>query len=627
MPTLSQNHRLVRVESPLGESKFIATYLTGQEFISGLFKFDVELFSDDHGITQADVVGRAMSLSVYNNGEYNPRIIHGFVNQFSAFDVDDTGLRCYRASVVPGLWFLTLGSKNRVFHDKSVREVLDEVFADYKTVLSCKINLLCPHIQREYCVQFEETDFEFVHRLMAEEGISYFFRHSKSMHEMILTDNSQDYSDCCVEPIEYDGGGSRPDKSSVQSWRRDYAYHTGGFEFRDYNEFTTGKDNLISRKTHNALNDVSTYKLQRYGNFGLKAEGNKHAFINSINTATVDQELEFHEMGFDVGSGTSDVVDFIAGGRFSLNHSLASESGKYLLTKVKLTAADGNSRLTSFKNEFSCVPASVTPRPDPQAFRKRLNHPQLARVLEVKATEASGDDDLYTQVKVKFPWNSAQNTCWIRVAQAFAGKNWGATFVPRVDQEVVVQFINGDPERPLVTGAVYNGTNTAPKYTATQSGWKTEYGQSRFNELRFDDKPGYEEIYMEAGKDHSFLIHRDQNGKIENNQTLEIVKNRTITVTEGNESTTVSKGDQSYTVSTGNQTTTISKGRQVTEVQGAITITSKTSIKLEVGVSSIELTPSGITLKSVKIESNASAMGTVKAGGMLTLKGAVTMIN
>lgn len=627
MPTLSQDHRLVRVDSPLGESKFIATYLTGEESISRPYQFDVELFSDDHDIKQLDIVGRAMTLSVYNNGEQNPRIIHGIVNQFSAFDVDDTGLRCYRASVVPGLWFLTLGSKNRVFHEKSVREVLDEVFADYKKVVTCRINLQQTHIQREYCVQFDETDFEFVHRLMAEEGISYFFKHSKGKHELILTDSNLDYFDCSAQAIEYDGGGSCPDKCSVQSWRRDYSYHTGGFEFKDYNEFTPGKDNLIDRRAHNTLNDVSGYKLQRYGDFGLKAEGNKHAFVNSINTDTVDQALEFHEMGWDVGSGNSDVVDFIAGGRFSLKHSLATESGKYLLTRVRLTAADGNSRPTAFKNEFTCVPATVTPRPDPRAFHKRIDHPQLATVLEVKATEASGDDDLYTQVKVKFPWNSAQNSCWIRVAQAFAGKNWGANFVPRVDQDVVVHFINGDPQRPLVSGALYNGINTAPKYTATQSGWKTGYAQSQFNELRFDDKPGFEEIYMEAGKDHNFLIHNDQNGKVENNQILEVVKNRTLTVIEGNETVTVSKGDQSYTVSTGNQTTTISKGKQVTDVQGSITITSKTSIKLEVGASSIEMTPSGITLKSVKIDCNASAMGTVKAGGMLTLKGAVTMIN
>lgn len=167
------------------------------------------------------------------------------------------------------------------------------------------------------------------------------------------------------------------------------------------------------------------------------------------------------------------------------------------------------------------------------------------------------------------------------------------------------------------------GTN----YTATQSGWKTQYESSQFNELRFDDKGGSEEIYMEAGKDHNFLIHHDQSGKVENNQTLEVLKNRSVTVTEGNETTTISKGNQDYLVSKGNQSITVSSGTQATDVKGAITITSKTSIELKVGGSSIKMTPSGITMKSTKIDCNASATGTIKAGAVLTLKGGVTKIN
>ncbi|WP_439135834.1 type VI secretion system Vgr family protein [Pseudomaricurvus sp.] len=619
MPILNQDHRLIRVDSPLGDSKFIATYLTGQEFVSDLFKYDVELFSDDHEIKQQDIVGHPLTLSIHNNGEDDPRIIHGYVNQFSLYDVDASGLRCYRATVVPGFWFLNLGSQNRVFHQKEVKAILEEVFADYKKVVSLKLNLTGSHTPREYCVQFDESDFEFVNRLMAEEGISYYFKHAEGKHELILTDSNQDYFDCCSGKIEYDGGGSQPDKSTVHRWQRDFSYHTGGFEFKDYNEFTTSKDNLKSGKTKNKLNDVTSYQIQRYGAYEFKAEGdNKHSFEDNVNKLVVDRALEFQEMGFDIGSGASDVADFAAGGCFQFDHSLSSEKGKYLLTQVKLTASDGNNRKTSFKNEFTCVPADITPRPDPAGFEKQIHHPQLATVLEVKATESSGAEDLYTQVQVKFPWNSKQNSCWVRVMQSFAGKNWGANFVPRVGQEVVINFVNGDPERPIVTGAVYNGTNTGPKYTSTQSGWKTEYDKSKFNELRFDDKPGEEEVYMEAGKDHNFLIHNDQSGKVENDQTLEVVKNRTITVSEGNESTTVSKG---------NQTTTVSSGTQTVDVQGAIKITSKTSITLKVGGSTLEMTPSGITLKAIKIDSNASGMSTVKAGGILTLKGSMTMIN
>lgn len=201
---------------------------------------------------------------------------------------------------------------------------------------------------------------------------------------------------------------------------------------------------------------------------------------------------------------------------------------------------------------------------------------------------------------------------------------------------MVVTYINGDPDRPLITGAVYNGDNPGPNYTATQSGWKTEYEGSTFNELRFDDKGGNEEIYMEAGKDHNFVIHNDQTGKIENQQTLEIKQDRSITVTDGSEIVTIAKGDQKLNVNKGNQVVTIgsgnhtlkvSKGSQTTDAMGAIKITSKASIELKVGGSSIKLTPAGITIKGTMLSCKGDATAEVKGGGMLTLKGGVTMIN
>lgn len=630
MSILSQDKRLIHIDSPLGKDKFIATYLIGEESISGLYQFDIELFSDDHAIDQKDIVGKSITVTLFNSGLDKPRYIHGYVNQFSLYDVDGNGLRCYRASIVPGLWFSSLGSNNRVFHKKDVKQILQEVLGEYSKVVTLKLKLSSEYLAREYCVQFDESDFSFITRLLSQEGISYYFSHAKGKHELILADDAQDYFDCTGESIEYDGGGSHPTKNTVQRWQRKFAYHTGGYEFKDYSEYTTTKDNLQTIKTKSKLNDVTGYQHRQYGRYHLEADSggdHKHKFKDSYNKALLERSIESDEMGFDVAEGASDVTILSAGGRFKFDHSLASEKNKYLLTRIKITASDGNNRDTKFINEFSCVPSSVNPRPDPAQAKISVNYPQLATVLEVKATAAESSEDLYTQVKVKFPWNSAQNSCWVRVVQAFAGKNWGASFVPRVGQEVVVNYVNGDLDRPIVTGAVFNGTNTGPSYTSTQSGWKTQFESSKFNELRFDDKGGSEEIYMEAGKDHNFVIHNDQTGKVENDQTLEVKNNRTLTVTEGNESTTIGKGDQSYTVSKGNQTTTVSKGTQTTDVKGAIKITSKTSIELKVGGSSIKMTPSGIVIKATKIDANASAMGTVKAGGILTIKGALTKIN
>jgi type VI secretion system secreted protein VgrG len=628
MSILSQDKRLIHIDSPLGKDKFIATFLEGDEYVNGLFNFNVELFSDDHEITQQQIVGKAVTLTVFNKGLENGRLINGYVTEFAMLDVDGNGLRHYFAKIVPGFWFTTLASENRVFHKKSAKQIIEEVLGAYSKVVTLKLKLSAEYLTREYCVQFDETDFEFVCRLMAEEGISYYFEHAKGSHTMVLADDAQDYFDCTSEKIEYDGGGSHPTKNTVQRWERRYSYHTGGFEFKDYNEYTTTKDNKQVISTKSKLNDVSPYVHKQYGLYHFEFEPeHKHKLKDSYNKALLERSVEHHESGFDIANGASDCSEFAAGGRFKFDHTLATEKDTYLLTHVKITASDGNNRDTSFKNEFDCVPAAVTLRPAPDYQRKRIDHPQLASVLEVKATVPSSSVDPYTQVKVKFPWNSAQNSCWVRVMQSFAGKNWGANFVPRVGQEVVVTYINGDPDRPVVSGAVYNGTNEGPNYTATQSGWKTQYESSKFNELRFDDKGGEEEIYMEAGKDHNFLIHNDQSGKVENNQTLEVIKNRSITVSEGNESTTISQGNQDYTVSKGNQTTKISSGTQTTDVKGAIKITSKTSIELKVGGSTIKMTPTGITMKATKVDCNASAMGTVKAGGILTLKGGLTKIN
>ncbi|AMX01400.1 type VI secretion system Vgr family protein [Microbulbifer thermotolerans] len=635
MSTLNQDNRMINVDCPLGKDTLIATVIDGEEHISAPFSYTLKLISDNHAINQSDVVGKLMTATV--NYSKTPRYINGYVTHFSRHDVNAEGMRSYTAVLRPGLWFTTLGGKNRVFEKKSAKQILEEVLGEYSKVIKLSTKLNAEYITREYCVQFDESDFDFVSRLMAEEGIVYYFKHSNGQHELVLCDDPQDFYDCESNKIEYDGGGSHPTMHTISSWERVFNYHGGGFELKDYNEFTATKDNRQQVNTTSKLNDVSNYLRSLYGLNHFEADGeHKRKFKDSYHKALAERAMEAHEAQFDVAYGTSDCPALSAGGRFNFDHTLSTEKGKYLLTSVKIHATDSNSEQTFFKNSFSCVPATVMPRPDPIVRTYKIHSPQVAQVLEVKATASDSSQDPYTQLKVKFPWNSAQNSCWVRVVQSFAGKNWGANFVPRVGQEVVVTYINGDPDRPLITGAVYNGDNPGPNYTATQSGWKTEYEGSKFNELRFDDKGGKEEIYMEAGRDHNFVIHNDQTGKIENKQTLEIKQDRSITVTDGNETVTIAKGnqtvnidkgDQKITLGAGNHTLKVSRGQQTTDVMGAIQITSKTSIELKVGGSSIKLTPAGITIKGTTLSLKGDATAEVKGGGILKLKGGVTMIN
>lgn len=632
---LSQDKRMIQVSNLIGPDALVATAIHGEEHLSKPYHYQVSLLSDNHQISQCDLVGKPITVNI--NHADKVRYITGHITHLALHDVNNEGLRAYTAVIKPGLWFMSLAGKNRIFEKKTADKIIEEVLSEYGSVLQYSFTPSADYIEREYCVQFNETDFQFIHRIMSEEGITYYFEHSKNACKMVICDDNGQFSQVIKKEIEYDCGGTLPTKNSISSWHREFNYHSGGIELKDYSEFSASKDNIQVVKTTTKLNDVSNYVHCLYGlNHFTSDTEPKHKFIDGYHEALAKRAMESQELRFDTGHGTSDCAEFSAGINFRLRHSLSSETGNYLITSLRITAVDSNTEDSSFKNSFCCIPKGVMPRPDPLARSNQIHAPQIAQVVSVKATSSDSSSDSYTQVKVKFPWNSSQNSCWVRVMQSFAGKSWGANFVPRVGQEVVINYINGDPDRPLVTGAVYNGDNPGPNFNATQSGWKTQFESSSFNQLRFDDKKGNEEIYMEAGKDHNYLVHNDQSGKIENNQTLEVKKDRTITISEGDDSKTLAKGDHSITVSKGNHTLElgqgnhslkVDKGTQTTDVMGAVKITSKTSIELEVGGNSIKIGPSGITIKGTMLSCQGTAKAEVKAGAMLTLKGGVTMIN
>ena len=628
MTVLSQNKRLIQIDTPVGKDAMIVSELTGEERVSDLFRYTLDLLSDNHDISQKDLLGKDVTISILSDKNPNKRYINGYVNHLAMLDINDEGLRRYRIEVVPGLWFSTLGAKNRIFESKTSKDIINEVLGEYGAAIKSDFKAAGPFVKREYCVQYEETDFEFISRLLAEEGVAYYFTHKDGEHKLVFAGDAQDFFDAESTKIEYDGGGVQPAENSIHSWQRTYNYHTGSVDFRDYSEFTTTKDNKQVVKTKSELNKISGTVLEAFGRYHMEDDGNKqHRLSDQYNKAIASRAMESIEGGHDVAQGTSNVITLTAGGRFETDHPIKSECGKHIVTQLSIVARDGNGEDTHFSNRFSAVPSETMVRPSFQGERRMITTPQLATVAEVKATGSDSSDDKLTQVKVTFPWNTEQNSCWIRVVQQFAGKGWGANFVPRVFQEVVVSYINGDPDRPIVTGALYNGTNEGPNYTATQSGWKTMIKGGNFNELRFDDKGGSEEIYMEAGKDHNWIVHNDQTGTVENDQTLTVEQNRTATISKGNDTLTVAKGNQATKIDSGNHSLKISKGTSTIDAMGAIKITSKNSIELKVGANSIKIDQSGIQIKGTMVKAKASAMGEVSAGGILTVKGALTKIN
>jgi len=628
MNALSQERRLIQINTPLGSDTFIVASLNGNEGISKTFHFSLDLLSKEVNIDPKDLLGHNVSISLLSDNTSNIRFINGHISKLQAFEVNTEGLRNYYIEVVPSLWFTTLSSKNRIFHKSNVETIIKEVLGDYSKLIKFNFKAKGPFLEREYCVQYHETDFEFISRLLAEEGISYYFSHSDKKHELNFVNNVQDFFEAISTPLDFVGDSNQPNKDSISSWQRDFSYQTGGHSFVDYNEFTPEKNNKQTYKSELKLHNSDHLSIAEHGKFNFEIEGeNKHKLNDSINKCLAQISQESHDGLYEIGRGISNANMLTAGGRFKLNHPTENESGEYIIISAAIQAADGNNTETVLRNKFNCVPAKTLVRPKHTDFKRSILTPQVATVVEVRATETQSSQDIYTQVRVKFPWNSEQNSCWVRVLQQFAGSNWGANFVPRVGQEVVINYIDGNPDRPIVTGAVYNGDNAGPNYTSTQSGWKTAIEGSKFNELRFDDKKDSEEIYMEAGKDHNWLVHNDQTGTVENNQTTTVEKNRTTTINQGNDQLTLKKGNQSIEISSGDYSLNVAKGTSSTDVMKAITITSKTSIELKVGANSIKIDQTGIEIKGTMVKAKASAMSELSSGGIMTVKGAITKIN
>jgi len=615
MPTLNQEGRLLRIETPLGKDVFRLVELYGQESISALYQFELELISEDHEITPEKLLGKAVTASIHYHSEHT-RYIHGYVSQFHAGAVVDA-VRSYSLVVVPGTWMMTLNEKSAIFAEMTSADIIWELKTQYEGSFSYQH--AAPGDKRSYCIQYQETDFEFMSRLLAEEGLSYYFTHEQNEHCMVVAENHNRYADCPETDIENIEGASTGlgqigQLSRITSWQREYKMHTGKVALTGYLESAAGKAQNSKVATRNKrLKNINKYQRSIHDStVPYKCTEGLFEYGDTIDQKkTAELILEAEETGFDIANGESNCCSFFAGGRFTLKHRLPSESGKYLLTRVGHYAVD-NGDDTYYNNDFFAVPADAGahPHPSPPLNRVRINGPQLATVMEVKAGDNPSASDPQLMVKVRFYWDEKETSCWVRVMQNYAGKHQGAVFVPRIDSEVVVEFIGGDPCRPLVCGAVYNADNVAPDYSNTQSGFKTAS-----NEFRFDDCESEEEVYLKAGKDLNFLVFNDQVGEIHNDQKLELGNDQILTI--GN--------------------------NQDTYIKNNCVIEAGTSITLKVGANEIVIDAGGITMKGMAIKGTADtsvefkgsvsakleggATAEVKAGGVLTVKGGVTMIN
>lgn len=596
MTAYIQDNLKLKITTPLGPNKLLLRSFRGDERISGLFQFTLEMVSEDNSIDFDAIIGKpvTITLSLGNDVEHH---LNGIVGRFVQ---EETNLRLtrYFADINPWLWLLTKTSDCRIFQNQSTPEILEAIFSDLGFT-DFRNDLKGNYAKREYCVQYNETTFNFVSRLMEEEGIFYYFEHDADKHTLVLGDDADAHKTCPGlegTPVHF--------RQSLVDHTQDLAITrclveeqvvSGSFAHDDYNFETPNTDLKVESKSQTPKFRVYEYP----GRFLKKDVGEKRA----------DLRLDALEQPQKVIRGDGFVRAFVSGHKFELkDHYRADVNQTYVLQAVSHAATQ-----ESYTNSFTAFPADTPFRPPRLTAKPRIAGTQTAIVVG-KAGEEIWTDK-YGRVKVQFHWDQLgkkdeNSSCWIRVDYGWAGKQWGGIFLPRIGQEVIVSYLEGDPDCPLITGAVYNSEQVVP-YTLpdeqTKSTVKTNSskGGNGFNEIRFEDKKDSEEIYFHAQKDQNIVVEHDRTKKVLNKETNEIKQDRSTTIQEGNDTYVVAKGNRTFKVDTGNETYDV-KGKRDLTITGNETHTNNANFTHTVSGS-----------YSLKVTGNL----TIEATGSVTIKG------
>ncbi|MBA7843656.1 type VI secretion system tip protein VgrG [Klebsiella sp. RHBSTW-00484] len=570
--------------------------------LAGLTVATTQTDSQLNGLTTATVSGTSSApltldtalathlTATINNADYDGLIAEA--HQLPASSNADR----YQFVLRPWLWWLTLSSNNRVFQNLSAQEIVEKVFKD-GGFTDYTFQLKTKPAKREYCLQYNESDFNFVSRLLEQEGIFWFFTHAEGKHTLVLADDNSAFP-----PI------------------------TGDKKVKYQAAASGARETGIIRSAQLRLQATS----QGFQTSDFSYEQPKAALF-----AQAKQLV-----------GENDCAALAAGHWFTLNdHDDKALNIDWLVIAVS-HEYDGE----LYRNRFTAIPKATPYRPQ-CATPKPIMHTQTATVVG-KSGEEIWTDNL-GRVKVQFPWdrdgkNHETSSCWLRVATTWSGNGFGAQFIPRIGQEVVVSFIDGDPDKPLITGCVYNGANALPyalPANQTQSGIKT-HSEKGFNELRFDDKKDAELLAMQAQKDFQLTVLNDSKTTVSHDEILSVKNKRSVTV-KGDQEHAID-GDETHKVK-GNYTLNVD-GNLTIKVSGTLTLESGKTLDIKSGAGlnasasgSMKLDATNIaseakaslTQKAATISheakatltSKASATQTVEGGGMLVIKGGLVKIN
>jgi type VI secretion system secreted protein VgrG len=645
-----------------GSDELLLKALIAHEELGQPFWCEVVLLCRKPDIAFDSVVGETMGITYTDQRDNTKSHFHGYVVSFVQSDADNQiGITAeelfgYRATIAPALWLLSRSQDCKIFQKKKLPDIVKEVCRE-RGCTDIRDSMSATYEEFEYTVQYRESDFNFVSRLMQREGIYYYFEHEENKHTLVLVDSSSGHPTSGAPELPFRGKDDTftEEEEPILEWRirkqvKPVEFQTDDYDFEKPTNDLFAK-NKIAKKHGYAKGVVYDYP----GRYLKTAQGNTYAKINA----------ERLQATHEVFTGKTICQKVRAGQVFKLKeHNRPEQNREYLVIASRVTVnpetlgrSAAEQRGTNvYDCEFTAIDLQVPFRPDRTAAQPVVHGPQTAVVVGPQNEEIHTDK--YGRIKVQFHWDRVgqkdeNSSCFIRVVSTWAGKKWGFIQIPRIGQEVMVEFLEGDPDRPIVTGVVYNA-DLMPPYdlpaNATQSGLKTQSTKKgtaeNFNELRFEDKKGEEHIYFHAEKDFKRIVENDDVLKVgfekkePGSQTIDIYKDRTVTIAKGNDTLKVEEGELLIDVK---KKITIKCGKSVLVMKddGTITVDGKDmkhtmSNNFDVkATSNVKLAgTAGFAAKGLKAEVVADtkldlkgAIVDLNGSGMAKVKGGMVMIN
>ena len=641
----------ITISSPLPATDLIFESMATTAGLSMLDEIQLTLVSPSADLSPEALLGKPVTVTVALPDDAK-RYFNGYVTRF-AIGAHRGRHYGYQATVRPWLWFLTRTSDCRIFQEMSVPDIVKKVFEDHSVALF-EFKLFRSYRKWTYCVQYRESDFNFVARLLENEGIYWYFKHTDGKHKLILVD-SQSAHDAVPNhdtlPYYESAAGAPPDTEFVSNWTFSREVKTGKSVLASY-DFQRPSTNLKVEKEKTRSHDLGDYEMFDYqGDYIQSADG----------TQLAEDRVDELQSRFQLLRGTSNGQSIEAGHLLKLSHHPRDDqNAEYLVTAMSIHAHNdshesGSGGSGGYDCSFSAIPSAQQFRPPRRTPKPFVQGPQTAVVVGPGGEEIFTDK--YGRVKVQFHWDrygkkDDKSSCWVRVSHPWAGKNFGGMHVPRIGQEVVVGFLEGDPDQPLITGRVYNAEQMPPwdlPANATQSGILTRSskggGYGNANAIRFEDKQGSEQLWIHAEKnqdievendethwvghdrtktiDHDETSHikHDRTETVDNNETITIHANRTEVV-DKEESITIHGGrteivDKEESISIhGGRTEKVDKDESITIGGGRTeTVANNESITINGGRTEVVANDESITINGGRTETVAKDEGITINGG------------